>query len=162
MLGPTVRPPHRGPHTWASPAALLSQQAQSTLQLPFRPARAFPPEAQTSRHPTATTPERDDEVQSGVGAARRYEGGRFARRQIARYASGHAFLLAAGLHFGLVLADAGYGASAAFRHGLDEQQPTWAVGIPRTQKVYTTAVRFRRSRAILSAVKEVQAGRPCL
>ena len=31
-------------------------------------------------------------------------------------------LLAAGLCFGLVLADAGYGASAAFRHGLDARQ----------------------------------------
>ena len=35
-------------------------------------------------------------------------------------------VLAAGLRFGLVLADAGYGASAAFRHGLDERQLPWA------------------------------------
>ena len=56
-------------------------------------------------------------------------------------------LLAAGLRFGLVLADAGYGASAAFRRGLDERQLPWAVGIPRTQKVYTTAVRLRWPRA---------------
>ncbi len=56
-------------------------------------------------------------------------------------------LLAAGLRFGLVLADAGYGASAAFRHGLDERGLSWAVGIPRTQKVYTTAVRLRWPRA---------------
>ena len=40
--------------------------------------------------------------------------------------------IAAGLRFGVVLADAGYGASAAFRHGLDERNLTWAVGIPRT------------------------------
>lgn len=56
-------------------------------------------------------------------------------------------LLEAGLRFGLVLADAGYGASAAFRHGLDARQLPWAVGVPRTQKVYTTAVRLRWPRA---------------
>jgi SRSO17 transposase len=56
-------------------------------------------------------------------------------------------LRAAGLRFGLVLADAGYGASAAFRHGLDERRLSWAVGIPRNQKVYTTAVRLRWPRA---------------
>src|SRR3712207_4456624 len=50
---------------------------------------------------------------------------------------------AAGVRFGMVLADAGFGASAAFRHGLDERHVLWAVGIPRTQKVYTTAVRLR-------------------
>lgn len=49
---------------------------------------------------------------------------------------------AAGVAFGCVLADAGYGMSAAFRHGLNERQLAWAVGIPRTQKVYTTAVRL--------------------
>ena len=35
-----------------------------------------------------------------------------------------------------MLADAGYGASAAFRQGLSERGLTWAVGIPRNQKVY--------------------------
>lgn len=55
-------------------------------------------------------------------------------------------LIAAGVRFGIVLADAGYGASAAFRHGLSERglaRPglawpglAWAVGIPRNQKVY--------------------------
>ncbi|WP_424140148.1 IS701 family transposase [Roseomonas chloroacetimidivorans] len=56
-------------------------------------------------------------------------------------------LRASGVRFGTVLADAGYGASAAFRHGLDERQLLWAVGIPRTQMVYTTAVRLRWPRA---------------
>jgi SRSO17 transposase len=56
-------------------------------------------------------------------------------------------LRAAGLRFGLVLADAGYGASATFRHGLDARQLPWAVGIPRIQKVYSTAVRLRWPRA---------------
>ncbi len=45
-------------------------------------------------------------------------------------------LMAAGVHFGLVLADAGYGASAAFRRGLDARELRWAVGIARNQKVY--------------------------
>jgi hypothetical protein len=42
---------------------------------------------------------------------------------------------AAGVRFGILLADAGYGASAEFRHGLDEGGRHGAVGIPRNQKV---------------------------
>jgi SRSO17 transposase len=44
-------------------------------------------------------------------------------------------VLAAGVRFDIALADAGYGASAEFRHGLEERQLRWAVGIPRNQKV---------------------------
>ncbi len=51
-------------------------------------------------------------------------------------------LIAAGVRFGTVLADAGYGASAAFRHRLDERGLRWAVGIPRNQKVYGADVRL--------------------
>jgi SRSO17 transposase len=51
-------------------------------------------------------------------------------------------LLAAGLRFGLVLADAGYGASAAFRRGLDKRELRWAVGIARNQKVYDADVQL--------------------
>ena len=51
-------------------------------------------------------------------------------------------LRAAGVRFGIVLADAGYGASAAFRRGLDERHLLWAVGIPRNQKVYGADVRL--------------------
>jgi SRSO17 transposase len=51
-------------------------------------------------------------------------------------------VIAAGLRFGAVLADAGYGASAAFRQGLSERGLTWAVGIPRTQKVYGADVQL--------------------
>jgi SRSO17 transposase len=50
-------------------------------------------------------------------------------------------LRVAGVRFGLVLADAGYGASAAFRHGLDARGLRWAMGIPRTQTVYDRDVR---------------------
>lgn len=51
-------------------------------------------------------------------------------------------VLAEGVRFGIVLADAGYGASAEFRHGLEERHLRWAVGIPRNQKVYNAAVQL--------------------
>jgi SRSO17 transposase len=51
-------------------------------------------------------------------------------------------LRAAGARFGIVLADAGYGISAAFRRGLDGRHLLWAVGIPRNQKVYGVDVRL--------------------
>lgn len=44
-------------------------------------------------------------------------------------------LIAAGVRFGTVLADAGYGLSAAFRQGLSARGLTWVVGIPKHQKV---------------------------
>lgn len=44
--------------------------------------------------------------------------------------------IAAGVRFGCVLADAGYGMSAPFRHALTERSLLWAVGIPRHLKVY--------------------------
>ena len=47
---------------------------------------------------------------------------------------------AAGVRFGCVLADAGYGLSASFRQGLSERGLTWAVGIPFKQKVYPADV----------------------
>jgi SRSO17 transposase len=47
---------------------------------------------------------------------------------------------AAGVRFGCVLADAGYGASAAFRQGLNERGLAWAVGIGGRQKVYPADV----------------------
>lgn len=43
---------------------------------------------------------------------------------------------AAGLRFGCVLADAGYGLSAPFRQALSERGLTWAVGVGGRQKVY--------------------------
>ncbi|NTA19686.1 IS701 family transposase [Agrobacterium tumefaciens] len=45
-------------------------------------------------------------------------------------------LIVTGVRFGTVLADAGYGLSAAFRKGLSQRGLTWAVGIPKHQKVY--------------------------
>lgn len=47
---------------------------------------------------------------------------------------------AQGVRFGLVLADAGYGLSASFRQGLSGRGLTWAVGIPKHQKVYPADV----------------------
>jgi SRSO17 transposase len=49
-------------------------------------------------------------------------------------------VIAAGVRFGRVLADAGYGASAAFRRGLSMRRLAWAVGILKTQNVYPAAV----------------------
>jgi SRSO17 transposase len=47
---------------------------------------------------------------------------------------------AAGVRFGCVLADAGYGLSAPFRQALTERGLTWAAGIPFKQKVYPADV----------------------
>ncbi len=53
-------------------------------------------------------------------------------------------VMAAGAEFDDVLADAGYGASAGFRAGLQERKLRWTVGILPTQKVYPAHVRLRR------------------
>src|SRR3954465_8087068 len=49
----------------------------------------------------------------------------------------------AGVRFSCVLADAGFGSSPDFRHGLDERELAWAVGIACTQLVYPTTVKLR-------------------
>src|SRR5246500_4607576 len=49
-------------------------------------------------------------------------------------------VIAAGVRFGCVLADAGYGMSAPFRRGLTARKLTWAVGIPRHLKGYPGGV----------------------
>ena len=54
---------------------------------------------------------------------------------------------AAGIRFGCVLADAGYGLSAPFRQGLSARGLVWSVGIPRTQTVFTTGVELLFPRA---------------
>src|SRR5450755_3051866 len=51
-------------------------------------------------------------------------------------------VMAAGVRFGCVLADAGYGLSAPFRQGLTARKLAWAVGIPRHQKVYPVGVQL--------------------
>jgi SRSO17 transposase len=50
--------------------------------------------------------------------------------------------IAAGIRFGYVLAEAGYGSSAPFRQALTARKPTWAVGIPRHLKVYPADVKM--------------------
>jgi len=50
--------------------------------------------------------------------------------------------MAAGVRFGCVLADAGYGLSAPFRQGLTARGLAWAVGIPRHLKVYPVDVKL--------------------
>ena len=51
-------------------------------------------------------------------------------------------LIVTGVRFACVLADAGYGLSAPFRHGLTARNLAWAVGIPRHLKVYPVDVRL--------------------
>ena len=51
-------------------------------------------------------------------------------------------VIAAGVRFGCVLADAGYGLSAPFRQGLTTRGVAWAVGIPRHLKVYPVGVKL--------------------
>jgi SRSO17 transposase len=55
-------------------------------------------------------------------------------------------VIAAGLRFGCVLGDAGYGSSPVFRQGLDDRGLAWAVGVACTQFVYPTTVRLHPSR----------------
>jgi SRSO17 transposase len=50
--------------------------------------------------------------------------------------------IAAGVRFGCVVADAGYGLSAPFRQGLTARKLAWAVGIPRHLKVYPADVQM--------------------
>ena len=45
-------------------------------------------------------------------------------------------VMAAGVRFGCVLADAGYGSSGPFRQALSERGLQWAVGMSRRQNVY--------------------------
>ena len=51
-------------------------------------------------------------------------------------------VIAAGVRFGCLVADAGYGASAPFRQGLTARKLVWAVGIPRHLKVYSADVQM--------------------
>ena len=55
-------------------------------------------------------------------------------------------LLAAGVRFGCVLADAGYGCGAEFRRALSSRGLAWAVGVARTQTVYPAGVTTRMPR----------------
>jgi SRSO17 transposase len=50
--------------------------------------------------------------------------------------------ITAGVRFGCVLADAGYGLSAPFRQGLSARKLAWAVGIPSHLKVYPADVQM--------------------
>jgi SRSO17 transposase len=78
---------------------------------------------------------------AGVPAARRAARtkGEIALQELDR-------VRASGAAFGVVLADAGYGCSAAFRRALSARALTWAVGIPRLQKVYPPDVQVRPAR----------------
>ena len=69
-------------------------------------------------------------------------------------------IIAGGVRFGCVLADAGYGTSAPFRQELTRRNLTWAVGIPRHLKVYPVGVQLifptaRRGRQRQRSIPEV-------
>ena len=51
-------------------------------------------------------------------------------------------MIAAGVRFGCVLADAGYGPYVQFRNGLTARKLTWAVGIPRQLRFYPAGVKM--------------------
>jgi SRSO17 transposase len=64
-------------------------------------------------------------------------------------------LVEAGVSFGDVLADAGFGSIRAFRNGLTERGLTWAVGIQSTAAVYPVSVQTR-------LLRPKATGRPCI
>ena len=51
-------------------------------------------------------------------------------------------VIAAGVRFGCVLADAGYGPNVQFRNGLTARKLTWALGIPCQIRVYPAGVKM--------------------
>jgi SRSO17 transposase len=53
-------------------------------------------------------------------------------------------VIAAGVRFGCVLTDAGYGQNGSFRQGLTARELHWAVGIARHLKVYPAEVKMIR------------------
>src|SRR5690348_9927660 len=71
-------------------------------------------------------------------------------------------VIAAGVRFGRVLADAGYGTGAAFRRGLDERGLPWAVGILKVQNVYPATVELLWPKAARGRPRErpVPSGAP--
>jgi SRSO17 transposase len=91
--------------------------------------RLFLPDEWTSR------PERCAQAGVPEAAAAPWSKGEIALAELDR-------LRTQNLRFGVVLADAGYGSSAAFRHGLDARGLSWAVGIARNQKVYAADVQL--------------------
>jgi len=80
--------------------------------------------------------------ESWTGDARRMErAGVPQERQVARTKPEIAIeeidrIIAVGVRFGCVLADAGYGSSGPFRQALSERGLQWAVGMSRRQNVY--------------------------
>ena len=74
-------------------------------------------------------------------------------------------IIAAGVRFGCVLADAGYGLSALFRQALSTRGLCWAVGIPQHQKVYPADVQLifpvaRRGRPRVRHIPDVKSMAP--
>jgi SRSO17 transposase len=66
-------------------------------------------------------------------------------------------MIAAGVRFGCVLADAGYGLSAPFRQGLTARGLAWAVSVPRHLKIYPKIYPIR----VQLMWPVADSGRPC-
>ena len=57
-------------------------------------------------------------------------------------------VIAAGIRFGDVLADVGYGGGSEFRHGLTKRDLKWAVGITSNQGVYPADVELKKEKTV--------------
>jgi SRSO17 transposase len=66
----------------------------------------------------------------------------------------------AGVRFGDVLADAGYGCASEFRHGLTALGLRWAVGVQSSQLVYSPRVRVRPPKRASSTGRPPLHGKP--
>jgi hypothetical protein len=64
----------------------------------------------------------------------------------------------AGVSFGAVVTDAGYGISAPFRQGLSALGLLWAAGIPRIQKVYPADVQIIAAPPTRGRAQDIDAG----
>src|ERR687884_514281 len=116
---PGTSPPPDDEHT-VSPVLVSLTLARNEVPLPIA-LRLFLPESWTNN------PERM--ARAGVPEAFRAPRSKpeVALSELDR-------VLEAGVRFGIVVADAGYGISAAFRQALSARGLRWAVGIPRIQK----------------------------
>src|SRR6201989_23678 len=134
--------PKKGRHSVgvaAQYASVLGKTAHSQTLVSLTLARGEVPVTTALRLflPESWTSDRARLKRAGVPAEHRAERAKpeIALAEIDR-------MIAAGVRFGCVLADAGYGLSAPFRQGLTARGLAWAVGIPRHLKVYPVGVQL--------------------
>jgi SRSO17 transposase len=132
--------PKKGKHSVgvaAQYAGVLGKQANCQALVSLTLARREVPVPVVLRLflPEAWTRDPDRCARCGVPTARLQAGSKpeMALEELDR-------LLALGVRFGAVVADAGYGLSSAFRRSLSERGLSWTVGILCTQTVYSLGV----------------------